>query len=201
MDTENSDVGGTGRVPHSFVAIWGITGRIRYAGLGGRNDLARVVYEFGDACGGPCGPASLFPQWVPKVMTLLRPFAPYAHWLLRLALASVFLFHGIEKFLDLAGTAQMMDSMAMAVMAAVLETGGGALVLIGGAGNDLLTRLGGLLIAPVMLGAIVTVHWGQWRFAATETHPMGGMEFQVTLLLIALYFVFVGNTPLQAKPE
>ncbi len=129
----------------------------------------------------------------------LRSAAPHAHWLLRFALASVFLFHGIDKFLNLAGTAEMMDSMFMAVMAAVLETGGGALVLIGGAGNDLLTRLGGLLIVPVMLGAIFMVHWGQWRFAATETHPMGGMEFQVTLLMIALYFVFVGNASPQSS--
>jgi hypothetical protein len=30
---------------------------------------------------------------------------------------------------------------------------------------------------------------------------MGGMEFQFTLLMIALYFVFVGNTPLQAEAE
>jgi putative oxidoreductase len=125
--------------------------------------------------------------------TFLRPLAPYAHWLLRIALASVFLFHGISKFLDLSGTAQMMESMFMAVLAAVLETGGGALVLAGGTGNDLLTRLGGLFIAPVMLGAIFMVHWGQWHFAASETHPMGGMEFQFTLLMIALYFVFVGN--------
>lgn len=73
-----------------------------------------------------------------------RMFAPYAHWLLRIALASVFLFHGIEKILDLAGTAQMMDIMFMAVLAAVLETGGGAFILLGGAGYDLLTRLGGL---------------------------------------------------------
>lgn len=123
----------------------------------------------------------------------LRSLAPYAHWLLRIALASVFLFHGIDKFLDLAGTAEMMGSMPMAIVAAVLETGGGAFVLIGGLGNDLLTRLGGLFIAPVMIGAISMVHWGQWRFAATETHPMGGMEFQFTLLMIALYFVVVGN--------
>ena len=62
------------------------------------------------------------------------------------------------------------------------------------------TRLGGLLIVPVMLGAIFMMHWGQWHFAASETHPMGGMEFQSTLLMIALYFVVVGNkapTPTQ----
>ncbi|NBC84596.1 MAG: DoxX family membrane protein [Bacteroidetes bacterium] len=127
-------------------------------------------------------------------MRQLDAFVPHAHWLLRAALASVFLFHGIGKFMDLAGTAEMMGGMPMAVLAAVMETAGGALVFIGGLGNDMLTRLGGLLIAPVMGGAIAMVHWGQWSFAPSETHPMGGMEFQVTLLFIALYFFIVGNT-------
>lgn len=127
-------------------------------------------------------------------MKRLNALAPHAHWLLRVGLASIFLFHGISKFLDLAGTAQMMDSTFMAVLAAVLETGGGAFVLIGGFGSDLLTRLGGLFIAPVMIGAIAMVHWGQWHFAPSETHPMGGMEFQTFVLLVALYFVLVGNT-------
>ncbi len=131
-------------------------------------------------------------------MKRLNALAPHAHWLLRAALASVFLFHGIGKFMDLAGTAEMMGGMPMAVLAAVMETGGGALILVGGFGNDLLTRLGGLLIAPVMLGAIAMVHWGQWSFAPSDTHPMGGMEFQVTLLMVALYFVFVGNSAPQA---
>ena len=126
-------------------------------------------------------------------MKPLNALTPHAHWLLRAALASVFLFHGISKFMDLAGTAEMMGGMPMAVLAAVMETGGGALFLIGGFGSDLLTRLGGLLIVPVMGGAIAMVHWGQWSFAPSDTHPMGGMEFQVPLLLIALYFVLVGN--------
>ncbi len=132
-------------------------------------------------------------------MNQLRAFAPHAHWLLRIALASVFLFHGIGKFADLAGTAQMMGGMPMAVLAAVMETGGGALIVAGAFGNDLLTRLGGLVLAPVMAGAIAMVHWGQWSFMSTESHPMGGMEFQVTLLMISLYFLIVGND--QPVPE
>lgn len=44
-----------------------------------------------------------------------------------------------------------------------------------------------------MLGAIFMVHWGPWRFAATESHPMGGME--------ALYVLFVGNATPGASPE
>jgi putative oxidoreductase len=126
-------------------------------------------------------------------MNQLRSFAPHAHWFLRFALASVFLFHGIGKFADLAGTAQMMGGMPMAVLAAVMETGGAVLIVAGAFGSDLLTRLGGLVLAPVMAGAIAMVHWGQWSFMSTESHPMGGMEFQVTLLMISLYFLIVGN--------
>jgi putative oxidoreductase len=48
-------------------------------------------------------------------------------------------------------------------------------------------------VVPVMIGAIVMVHWGQWSFVATETHPRGGMEFQMVLLLLALWFAAVGN--------
>jgi len=122
-----------------------------------------------------------------------RALAPHAHWLLRFALASVFLFHGIGKFMNLSGTAEMMGGMPMAVFAAVMETGGGLLIVAGAFGPEILTRLGGLVIAPVMVGAIGMVHWGQWSFMSTESHPMGGMEFQVTLLMIALYFAIVGN--------
>jgi uncharacterized membrane protein YphA (DoxX/SURF4 family) len=77
----------------------------------------------------------------------------------------------------------------VAVLVALAEVGGGLAVIAGGAlGRDWLTRLGGLVTVPVMLGAISMVHWGQWTFVATETHPMGGMEFhQVLLLLVGLY--------------
>jgi putative oxidoreductase len=37
------------------------------------------------------------------------------------------------------------------------------------------------------------VHWGQWSFVASDSHPMGGMELQVVLLLIGLYFLIRGN--------
>ncbi len=54
---------------------------------------------------------------------------------------------------------------------------------------DLITRLSGLAAAPVLLGAIAMVHFPRWSFVATESHPMGGMEFQVVLLGLALYFL------------
>ena len=39
-------------------------------------------------------------------------------------------------------------------MLAVVEVVGGALILIGGFTKDILTRLGGLMLVPPMLGAI-----------------------------------------------
>ena len=117
-----------------------------------------------------------------------------AHWALRIALASVFIFHGADKFGSLDGFAQMMNlPYAIALLVATAELAGGILILAGGISRDWITRLGGALLIPVMLGAITMVHWGQWSFVPSQSYPMGGSEFQVTLLLISLYFVLKGN--------
>ncbi len=121
-----------------------------------------------------------------------------AHWLLRIALASVFIYHGALKFLNLEGFAQMLPiSYLEVVLVAAAETGGGLLVLLGGfrsdAISDLATRIGAALNIPVMIGAITLVHWGRWNFLPSETHPIGGIEFQSVLILIMLYLVFTGN--------
>ncbi len=133
-------------------------------------------------------------------MKILDNLSPYAHWFLRLALASVFLYHGLAKFPMLKPMAEMMQMpVVIIVLIALAETAGGALVLLGGFLKDWMTRLGVLLLVPIMLGAIFMVHWGQWHFKATETHPMGGMQFQVTLLLISLYLLVRGNDLNSAK--
>jgi putative oxidoreductase len=121
-----------------------------------------------------------------------------AHWLLRIALASVLVFHGVLKLMNLDGFAQMLPiSYAEVVLVALAETGGGLLVLIGGLRNDtifdLATRVGAALNIPVLIGAIAIVHWGQWNFVPTASHPMGGFEFQAVLLLVSLYLVITGN--------
>lgn len=119
----------------------------------------------------------------------------HAHWLLRLTFAAVFLYHGLPKFQDLAGTGQMLGLATwVATLVAIAEVGGALLVLAGGLWKDWMTRLGGLFIVPVMVAAIWMVHWGQWGFMATESNPFGGMEFQVTLLALALFFALRGNT-------
>jgi len=85
-------------------------------------------------------------------------------------------------------------SVIIIYLIATVEIIGAFLIIIGGLfKNRLATRLAGLLLGTIMLGAISLVHWGQWGFVATTSHPMGGMEFQVTLLLIALYFLVTGH--------
>lgn len=121
---------------------------------------------------------------------------PYAHWLLRAAIASVFLFYGIDKFMGGgigAFSAATGLPAAAATLVALAEIGAGALVVIGAFTSTWITRLGALLVVPVMLGAIFMVHWGQWHMMSTESHPMGGMSFQVTLLLLASYIYVRGN--------
>lgn len=119
---------------------------------------------------------------------------PHVHWLLRVGLASVFLYHGIGKAMDIGAFSQMMGlPMPVAVLVTLAELAGGAGIIVGAFTKDVITRLAGLAIAPVMLGAIVIVHWGRWNFMAAEGYPAGGMEFQFVLLMIALYFLVVGN--------
>ena len=126
--------------------------------------------------------------------SILDTLAQQAHWAPRIALASVFLFHGLTKFPNLGGMAEMMGlPVAIFTLVALAEAVGGALILIGAFTKDIVTRLGGLLIIPPMLGAISMVHWGRWSFTPAEGFPMGGMEFQVTLLLLGVYFVLRGN--------
>ncbi len=84
----------------------------------------------------------------------------------------------------------------VAALVTLAELAGGVGIIVGAFTNDLITRLAGLAIAPVVLGAIVMVHWGRWNFAPAEGFPMGGMEFQVLVLLTALFFLVMGNAGL-----
>ena len=123
-------------------------------------------------------------------MDTLNKFAPNAHWLLRLALIGPFAFHGLGKLLNASGSAEMMQMpIAMVVMLGLVEVAGVAILLSGQFAKDWMVRLTGLAFAGTMLGAIVLVH------AAHGWNSLGnmGMEFQVTLLLVSLYFVIVGN--------
>lgn len=136
------------------------------------------------------------------------PALPSAHWVLRAGFAAVFLHKGLSKLfaMGLEPFAMMMitpnfgvdgaPALVLAGLVAFAEVFAGAAILAGGlmrgASGALATRLAGLAALPVLLGAIVTVHWGQWAFMATETHPMGGLEYQVFLAAIALWLALAG---------
>ncbi len=131
------------------------------------------------------------------MFNVLDSLKPHAHWLLRIGFAGVFLFHGIGKVMMFGSFSQMMGlPTAVAALVPLAEVAGGVGIIVGAFTNDLITRLAGLAIAPIMLGAIFMVHWGRWDFAPAEGFPMGGMEFQVVVLLTALYFLVMGNAGL-----
>ena len=131
------------------------------------------------------------------MIDVLDSLKPHAHWLLRIGLAGVFLFHGIGKAMALGGFAQMMGlPTPVAALVTLAELAGGVGIIVGAFTNDLITRLAGLAIAPVMLGAIFMVHWGRWNFTSADGFPMGGMELQVVVLFTALFFLVMGNAGL-----
>ena len=131
-------------------------------------------------------------------MKILDQYASYAHWFLRLTIPGVFVYHGVLKFMNLEAFSQMLQlSSSVVVLVALAEVVGGALILLGGFSrdqkSDLMTRVGALICIPVLIGAIKLVHWGRWNFVPSENFPMGGMEFQVTLLLVCIYLLVKGN--------
>jgi putative oxidoreductase len=116
-------------------------------------------------------------------------------WFIRLPFAIVFAGHGMGKLLMPSASAEMLDlPVALVLLVGVAEVLAGVGAVVGGVERaphrELVSRLAGLAAAPVLLGAIALVHWPRWSFVATESHPMGGMEFQVVLLGIALYLLF-----------
>ena len=136
-------------------------------------------------------------------MKLQNLLAKHAHWLLRISVVSVFLYHGILKFSNLDGFANMLPISYAEVVFVALANVGSVLLILGGFRNDrlsdLATRIGAAFNIPVMIGAISLVHWGRWNFVPTETHPLGGMEFQFVLALLMLYFVITGNKGLASS--
>ena len=129
------------------------------------------------------------------MITALDSFRPNAHWVLRVGLASVFLFHGVGKAVSIEGFSQMMGlPYGVAALVTFAELAAGIGIILGGFNKELITRLATLAMIPVLLGAVFMVHWGRWSFTPAEGFPMGGMEFQFVLLMSAVYFLIVGNS-------
>jgi putative oxidoreductase len=119
-------------------------------------------------------------------MDFLKGLAPHVHWGLRLSLAATFVYHGVTKF-PVEGPMMGMP-VAMVWMLAIAEIVAGIALIVGAFGKEVLTRLGGLIVIVVMVGAIGLVH------AKNGFNVMnGGMEFQILMLVAGLYLAAKGN--------
>ena len=125
-------------------------------------------------------------------MRFLDRLQPLALLVLRAALGAVFIAHGGQK---LFGGMKNFESIVsgigvpwwMAYVVALVEFGGGILVLVG-----LLTRLAALGILADMCVAIAKVHWKNGLVA-----PQGkGYEFPLACAAIAFALIFFGAGPI-----
>jgi len=121
-----------------------------------------------------------------STMDFLKNLSPHVHWGLRLSLAATFLFHGASK-MPVEGPMMGMP-VAVIWILALGEVAAGVMLIAGAFGKEILTRLGGLIVVVVMVGAIAMVH------AKNGFNVMnGGMEFQLLMLVTGLYLAAKGN--------
>lgn len=126
---------------------------------------------------------------------LIETVPTWATLPLRIGLGLVFIAHGAQKVFGVwggpgltaftAGPAPfgLSPSWFWLGAAAFAELIGGTLVLLG-----LLTRLGALMIIPVMLVAMIAVHWSGGFFLSNR-----GIEYTVVLLAMALALFIWGG--------
>src|SRR5512140_332188 len=124
----------------------------------------------------------------PEIAMIDSRTAPYAALLLRVSLGLLFLAHAGLKFFVFtpAGTAKFFDSVglppALAYVTIAVEVLGGVALILG-----LWTRIAAIVLVPILLGAIFTVH-GAAGFFFTNAH--GGWEYpafwSVALIVQAL---------------
>jgi putative oxidoreductase len=118
---------------------------------------------------------------------------------LRVVLGVAFIGHGAQKVFGVWGGpglakfagaeapyAWMQPGWLWMGAAAFAELLGGVLVLTG-----LLTRVGALLIMPVMLVAIFGVHWSGGFFITNK--PMPGVEYALSVLAMTLALLIAGG--------
>lgn len=117
--------------------------------------------------------------------------APYGVFLLRLALGVLFIAHACLKIFvfTLPGTAQFFGSVglppALGYITPFWELAGAAALILG-----VWPRVAALLTAPILLGAILTVHLGAGFFF---TSPNGGWEFPALWLLGLVAIALLGD--------
>ncbi len=139
---------------------------------------------------------------ISKMLGFTDMLSPLSGWFIRLPFAATFLFHGYSKFEGGIGNfaanfGEGGVAFAIALAVGVAEVLAGVGAIVGGLTKDDLsdaaTKLSGLAAAPVLIGAIYLAHWGRFSFTPAEGFPIGGMEFQLLLLGVAIYFLARGK--------
>lgn len=124
--------------------------------------------------------------------------APYASLLLRLALGILFLAHFSLKFFVFtpAGTAKFFASLGLpsglAYLTMAVELVGAIALILG-----IYSRIVAIVLIPILLGAIFTVHGPAGFFF---TNPNGGWEFPAFWIVGLLALALTGDGKYALKP-
>ena len=124
--------------------------------------------------------------------------APYAALIMRLALGILFLAHfGLKFFVFTpAGTAQFFASLGLpgglAYLTMAVELVGGVALILG-----IYARIAAIVLIPVLLGAIATVHGPAGFFF---TNPNGGWEFLALWIVGLITLALTGDGKYALKP-
>lgn len=116
----------------------------------------------------------------------------YALLIVRLLLGTTFILHGSQKVFGLFGGPGLSGYVGwmstlnvhpiLSYSAALFELVGGLMVFLG-----IAAEIGAALIVPVMVGAIVLVHWPHGFFIQNN-----GFEYSLNLLLLAMTIIIGG---------
>ncbi|MEN4928236.1 DoxX family protein [Erwinia billingiae] len=123
---------------------------------------------------------------------------PYAALLMRLSLGILFLAHfGLKFFVFTpAGTAKFFASLGLpgglAYLTMAIELIGAIALILG-----IYTRIVAVVLIPVLLGAIVTVHGPAGFFF---TNPNGGWEFPAFWIVGLIVLALTGDGKFALKP-
>ena len=101
----------------------------------------------------------------------------YHHWLLRVPLIGTFLYHGYPKL------GISVSSLGyLGYLIGPFEFFGALFLLIGPFTNDIISRIGSLMISIIMIGAIY-MHLFKWNDSLVD------VEWQILLLAVSLYLL------------
>lgn len=120
--------------------------------------------------------------------TILNKFSAHSHFLPRIVLTITFIVHGLPKLTNPTPMVEMGMPLIMVYLVGIFELGGAGLLCYG-IKQDWATRIGSILLAVIMIGAILMVHLENgWN------NMNGGFEWQALILAVCLLYATKGNS-------